>query len=173
MFENVYNVYCFKIKAVGRGGTSRIPTSIINSAHKSGNAGINGGLSGGLNGANGNASNTSMSSSRIIHSQPGSRSTSPTPKYSYLTHTNSGVGHLSPSSFVSNNNANFSNNDNTIGNGVNGTPNYSASTGLSKLNGNSGTYISRSANSSATKSKIPTSSRNSSRESSPGRRSSN
>jgi hypothetical protein len=102
-----------------------------------------------------------LGSSRIAHSQPGSRSTSPTPKYSYLTHTNGGL----TSPLI--NNLNTSNNMN---NDLVSTPNGFSNNGTLKLNGYSGGL--RSANSSATKSKIPTSSRNSSRESSPGRRSS-
>ena len=50
------------------------------------------------------------------------------------------------------------------------TPNGYSNNGTLKLNGYSGSL--RSANTSTVKSKIPTSSRNSSRESSPGRRSS-
>jgi hypothetical protein len=84
---------------------------------------------------------TSSAASRVAHSQPGSRSTSPTPKYSYLTHLN---------------NANNINSNNIINN---------AST-LTNSN-----RLGMSAASSMVKSKIPTSSRNSSRESSPGRRS--
>lgn len=96
---------------------------------------------------------------RIAQSQPGSRSTSPTPKYSYLTHNN---GLNTPSL----NNSNYINDH--VNTDIALTPN-------SYTNGNVITKASLSARSvtgSATKSKIPTSSRNSSRESSPGRKSS-
>ena len=120
-----------------------------------------------------------LGTSRIAHSQPGSRSTSPTPKYSYLTHTNNGVHQLTPlmntSNYNNNNNINNSNgnhiNNSNISNDLASTPNsYSTNGGLSKLNGMSSAGR-HNTSSSATKSKIPTSSRNSSRESSPGRRS--
>jgi hypothetical protein len=81
---------------------------------------------------------------RVVQSQPGSRSTSPTPKLSYITHSqtnkviSSGYGQKAISSHT--------------------TPNTSIHNAT--------------INSTPTKSKIPTSSRNSSRESSPGRRSS-
>ena len=105
----------------GRTASSRIPTSINPTPR-------------------GPTSNSaSLSSSRIAHSQPGSRSTSPTPKYSYLTHLNgSGI---------------------SASGGMNSSLLSSARIGISPA-------------SSAMKSKIPTSSRTSSRESSPGRRSS-
>lgn len=102
-----------------RTASSRIPTSINQPTPRAGQSAYGG-----------------VGSSRIAHSQPGSRSTSPTPKYSYLTHLNNS--------------------------GLNNS--ITASTGpSSRLTG---------LTSSAIKSKIPTSSRNSSRESSPGRRSS-
>ena len=102
--------------------------------------------------------NQSKGTPRVALSQPGSRSTSPTPKYSYLTH-NLGTP-------TSNNYINLNNSENNQelamtpgGYNINGTL-------KNNLSG------SRSVNTSITKSKIPTSSRNSSRESSPGRRSS-
>ncbi len=115
-----------------------------------------------------------MGSARIAHSQPGSRSTSPTPKYSYITHNNHGGFLTSPMTINNatnyNLNSSFNNNNSTINNNNNDlalTPNG----GSAKVNGVYGS-ANRSLTSSATKSKIPTSSRNSSRESSPGRRSS-
>lgn len=106
----------------GRTASSRIPTS-INPTPRGPGSGTTG----------------TLSSSRIAHSQPGSRSTSPTPKYSYLTHYNGSV---------------MANNS-----GLNSSLLSSARIGLSPA-------------ASSIKSKIPTSSRTSSRESSPGRRSS-
>lgn len=103
-------------------------------------------------------------SMRVAQSQPGSRSTSPTPKYSYLTHNNNMINSPSLNSSNYENNTLINNNNNN--NDLALTPN-SYSTGLSKAN-----LSARSFSSSATKSKIPTSSRNSSRESSPGRKSS-
>ncbi len=119
-----------------------------------------------------------MGSARIAHSQPGSRSTSPTPKYSYLTHNNHGGFLTSPMTINNatnyNLNSSFNNNNSTINNNNNNNNNDLAVTpngGSAKINGVYGS-ANRSLTSSATKSKIPTSSRNSSRESSPGRRSS-
>lgn len=117
---------------VTRNNTSRIPTSVNPTPKMSSNG-----------------------YSRIAHSQPGSRSTSPTPKYSYLTHTNANLLMQSPS------HNNYYNND------LAGTPSSYSNGRLHSAT------LNRSGNSSAAvKSKIPTSSRNSSRESSPGRRSS-
>jgi CLIP-associating protein 1/2 len=113
-----------------------------------------------------------LGSARIAHSQPGSRSTSPTPKYSYITHNNHGGFLTSPMTINNatnyNLNSSFNNNNSTINNNndLALTPNG----GSAKVNGVYGS-ANRSLTSSATKSKIPTSSRNSSRESSPGRRS--
>jgi hypothetical protein len=90
---------------------------------------------------------------RIALSQPGSRSTSPTPKFSYLTHTA-----VTPNKY---NQIDLNNSENNGDLAL--TPNGYGT--KSNLPG------SRSANTSFSKSKIPTSSRNSSRESSPGRRS--
>lgn len=90
---------------------------------------------------------------RIALSQPGSRSTSPTPKYSYLTHTQGTPNKYNQMMDNSENNGDLAL-----------TPGY-GNNNRSNLPG------SRSANTSFSKSKIPTSSRNSSRESSPGRRS--
>ncbi|RNA30631.1 hypothetical protein BpHYR1_027811 [Brachionus plicatilis] len=102
----------------------------------------------------------SKSTSRIVQSQPGSRSTSPTPKYNYITNNlNSSYsnGHTSPliTNSILNNLSDLAS-----------TPppsNYAhvkskVNSGLSNSGGSA-------------KSRIPTSSRNSSRESSPGRRS--
>lgn len=101
---------------------------------------------------------------RIAQSQPGSRSTSPTPKYSYLTHNN---GLATPTL----NNSNYNNNNNDLNNDLALSPTTSYTNGSNIMN-NKGNLSARSiTSSSATKSKIPTSSRNSSRESSPGRRS--
>lgn len=104
-----------------------------------------------------NTLNTSVNkgTSRIALSQPGSRSTSPTPKYSYLTHTSGTPNYNHVNLNNSENNHDLAMTPNGYGNGL-------------IKNNLSG---SRSANTSFSKSKIPTSSRNSSRESSPGRRS--
>lgn len=103
--------------------------------------------------------NVSVSKSpRVAISQPGSRSTSPTPKYSYITHALNGTPNYNQINLNnSENNGDLASTPNSYGNGY-------------LRNNLSG---SRSANTSISKSKIPTSSRNSSRESSPGRRSSN
>ncbi len=100
--------------------------------------------------------NQTKTTPRIALSQPGSRSTSPTPKYSYLTHN------LGTPTSTNYNHVNLNNSENNQELAM--TPN-----GPTRLN----MSASRSANNSISKSKIPTSSRNSSRESSPGRRSSN
>jgi hypothetical protein len=103
---------------------------------------------------------------RIAQSQPGSRSTSPTPKYSYLTHNN---GLATPT--LNNSNYNNNNNNNDLNNDLVLSPTTSYTNGSNIMN-NKGNLSARSiTSSSAAKSKIPTSSRNSSRESSPGRRS--
>lgn len=130
--------------------SSRIPTCTINPTPK--------------------GSNSLLGTSRIAQSQPGSRSTSPASKYSYLTHTNNNIGvQLTP--LMNNSPYNNNNNNNSVvSNDLASTPN-SYSNGTSKLNGVSTSGGRNMSISSATKSKIPTSSRNSSRESSPGRRS--
>ncbi len=89
---------------------------------------------------------------RVALSQPGSRSTSPTPKYSYLTHTSTTPNY---------NHVNLNNSEN-----------HDLAMTPSSCYGKMNISSTRSANTSISKSKIPTSSRNSSRESSPGRRSS-
>ena len=119
--------------------------------------------------------------SRVALSQPGSRSTSPTPKYSYLTHastTNNATGAYSPTnttastnpySFMNTSNSNqFDFNTHDF---LGAKQNQSATP--TKLNS---IYSQRAANSSGgattgARSRLATSSRNSSRESSPGRRS--
>jgi len=138
-----------------RNAASRIPTS-MSSAQKS-------------------------SGSRIALSQPGSRSTSPTPKYSYLTHNNalatptlsSNTAYLHINNTASYDNASFNQNvtDLALSPGL-------GNIGLTTLRvngsggGNSSGGSVRLPSSTIKRSKIPTSSRNSSRESSPGRRSS-
>lgn len=124
--------------------TSRIPLSVLDSANTSGRT-ASSRIPTSINPTPrgpGSAATGTLSSSRIAHSQPGSRSTSPTPKYSYLTHYNGSV--------MANNSG-----------GLNSSLLSSARIGLSPASASGGI-----------KSKIPTSSRTSSRESSPGRRSS-
>jgi len=99
--------------------------------------------------------------SRVAISQPGSRSTSPTPKNAYITHTNNAF------TSMLNNQTNMS----LIQNGnysLIGSPPGQSS--ITLTNGN--TTLLNSTQLTPNKSKIPTSSRNSSRESSPGRRAS-
>ena len=126
--------------------------------------------------------------SRIAQSQPGSRSTSPTPKFSYLINANNNSALTSPSYGSSRNFSaagahhhhhyqlnNSENNQNYIQQ-LNIHDLASSPPDSSYGNGGHAATIkanpSRSANVSMNKSKIPTSSRNSSRDSSPGRRSS-
>ncbi|CAF0708573.1 unnamed protein product [Brachionus calyciflorus] len=108
---------------------------------------------------------TPSKASRIVQSQPGSRSTSPTPKYSYITNNLNSLN-TSISSYTNGHMSPVLNNSllNNLSNRLESTPpNYSHV--KSKINSG----VSQSAGSA--KSKIPTSSRNSSRESSPGRKS--
>lgn len=139
------------------------------------------------------STNPSPNKSRIAQSQPGSRSTSPTPKYSYLTHfTNNAANQqtlLDSSSHqqhqryldmsTASNAYYFNDFTDSLASVVSGTSTTTPSTKqaiVSRYNQHFMNSTSRSGGSAlgtAKANRLAASSRNSSRESSPGRRSSN